>query len=41
MLITNYPEYQTLAIAAGATQGFGKNDLRSDATVEMLRPFLG
>jgi CheY-like chemotaxis protein len=41
MLISNYAEYQSLAMAAGAEQGFGKRDLRAETTVQRLRPFLG
>jgi DNA-binding response OmpR family regulator len=40
MLISNYAEYQDEACAAGAERGFGKNDLRSDATLEKLRRLL-
>jgi CheY-like chemotaxis protein len=40
MLITNYPEYQAEAIAAGAAPGFGKQELRSNETLERLRKFL-
>jgi two-component system, chemotaxis family, chemotaxis protein CheY len=40
MLVTNYPEYQQQAIAAGAEPGFGKNDLGSTQTAERLARFL-
>jgi two-component system chemotaxis response regulator CheY len=40
MLITNYPEYQSEAVAAGAEPGFGKQELRSSETVAKLRRFL-
>jgi DNA-binding NtrC family response regulator len=41
MLITNFADYQTRAVDAGAVPGFGKNELHSDATIERLRPYLG
>jgi DNA-binding response OmpR family regulator len=40
MLISNYAEYQEEAIAAGCERGFGKQDLRSDVTLEKLKQFL-
>lgn len=40
MLVTNYDEHQQTAIAAGAIQGFGKLDVGSKQTVELLRPYL-
>ncbi|MBI3465410.1 MAG: response regulator [Planctomycetes bacterium] len=40
MLITNYPEHQQAAIAAGAEEGFGKAQLADPATHERLRRFL-
>jgi two-component system chemotaxis response regulator CheY len=40
MLITNYPEYQAKAVAAGAAPGFGKQELRSNETLEKLKRFL-
>lgn len=40
MLVTNYPEHQQLAVAAGAELGFGKNELSSPATRERLARFL-
>ena len=41
MLVTNYAEHQEQAVAAGAAPGFGKSELTSPATLELLRPFLG
>jgi len=41
MLVTNYPEHQAAAIAAGAVPGFGKADLETPATREKLARFLG
>ena len=40
MLITNYPEYQAEAVAAGADPGFGKQELRTSETLEKLRKIL-
>jgi two-component system chemotaxis response regulator CheY len=40
MLVTNYPEYQDRAVAAGAEPGFGKSGLRSPETRERLAAFL-
>ncbi len=40
MLISNYPEYQQEAVAAGCEPGFGKQELRSEATLEKLRRLL-
>jgi CheY-like chemotaxis protein len=40
MLVTNFPEYQQQAIAAGAEPGFGKASLQQPATRERLKPFL-
>jgi CheY-like chemotaxis protein len=40
MLITNYPEYQAEAVAAGAVPGFGKQDLRASETLEKLGKIL-
>jgi two-component system chemotaxis response regulator CheY len=40
MLITNYPEYQAEAVAAGAEPGFGKQELRTNETLEKLRKYL-
>jgi CheY-like chemotaxis protein len=40
MLITNYPEYQAEAIAAGAVVGFGKQELRNSETLAKLTQYL-
>jgi len=40
MLLTNYPEYQAQAVAAGARPGFGKLEYHLPATLEKLAPFL-
>ena len=40
MLITNYSDHMSAAVAAGAIQGFGKAQLRESSTLEVLRPFL-
>jgi two-component system chemotaxis response regulator CheY len=37
MLITNYPEAQAAAVAAGAIPGFGKRDIGSPHARELLR----
>ncbi|MEX0866194.1 MAG: response regulator [Pirellulales bacterium] len=41
MLITNYPEHQQLAIAAGAELGFGKLEFDLPQTRERLAAILG
>lgn len=42
MLITNYPEYQAEAVAAGGVEGFGKDQLRLPSRVaEQLTAYLG
>jgi CheY-like chemotaxis protein len=41
MLLTNYPEYQQQAIAAGAEPGFGKSQLGQAETHERLKKILG
>lgn len=41
MLVTNYPEHQAASVAAGGVPGFGKDSLRSPATADLLRPYLG
>lgn len=41
MLVSNFPEAQQEAIAAGAQPGFGKKSLRTDETIARLRPHLG
>jgi CheY-like chemotaxis protein len=40
MLITNYPEHQEAAIAAGALRGFGKLEFGKPETIERLAPIL-
>jgi len=40
MLVTNYPEHQAAAVAAGAAPGFGKAELEAAATREKLARFL-
>lgn len=40
MLITNYPDQQQVAIAAGAEYGFGKKELHNDQTRARLARFL-
>jgi two-component system, chemotaxis family, chemotaxis protein CheY len=40
ILVSNYPEAQQEAVAAGALPGFGKRDLGSRRVVEMLRSAL-
>ena len=40
MLVTNYPEHQQAAIAAGAEPGFGKAELSLPATRARLARFL-
>ena len=41
MLLSNYPEAQNAAVAAGAEPGFGKAELGRPETVEKLGRFLG
>jgi CheY-like chemotaxis protein len=41
MLVSNYPEAQQAAVAAGAIAGFGKRELGSRETAERLRAVLG
>lgn len=41
MLITNYPMYMKEAIEAGAVEGFGKENVKSEATLDILRKYLG
>jgi len=36
MLVSNYPEYQQKAVAAGAIPGFGKNELNKSSTTELI-----
>ena len=40
MLVTNYEEHQRAAVAAGCEQGYGKNDLFNDATIELFKQYL-
>ncbi len=40
MLITNFPEHQAAAVAAGAVPGFGKNELDQPQTLEKLKKYL-
>ena len=40
MLITNYPDHQEIAIAAGGVRGFGKNGLHLDETRALLADHL-
>ncbi|MEX2138141.1 MAG: response regulator [Pirellulales bacterium] len=40
MLITNFPEYQVEAVNSGAEPGFGKQELRTNETLEKLRKYL-
>jgi len=41
MLVTNYPQFQEQAVAAGAEPGFGKADLDEPQTLERLGKVLG
>jgi two-component system, chemotaxis family, chemotaxis protein CheY len=41
MLVSNYPEAQAEAIAAGALPGFGKRDVYADETKARIRAALG
>ncbi len=41
MLVTNYPEHQDTAIAAGAIDGFGKLEFDKPETLERLARVLG
>jgi CheY-like chemotaxis protein len=40
MLVSNFPEAQAAAVAAGAEPGFGKSALNTPATRELLSRFL-
>jgi two-component system, chemotaxis family, chemotaxis protein CheY len=40
MLVSNYPEAQQAAVAAGALPGFGKRDIRSAQVAGMIREAL-
>ncbi len=41
MLVSNFPEAQEQAVAAGALPGFGKATLRDPHTIERLKKVLG
>lgn len=41
MLITNFEEHQSAAVAAGCVRGFGKRDVSANATLDLLREFIG
>ena len=41
MLVTNYPEVQAVAVAAGALPGFGKREIGSPRVVQLLKDALG
>ena len=41
LLLSNYPKYQELAIAAGAEPGFGKAELDSEASINAVKSALG
>ena len=41
LLVSNYPDAQAAAIAAGAEPGFGKAELGSPTTVERVTTILG
>src|SRR5437773_222455 len=41
MLITNHPDQQQIAVAAGAEYGFGKKELQTEQTHSRLEKFLG
>lgn len=41
MMITNYPEAQAAAVAAGAVPGFGKRELGSQRVKDLLKQTLG
>ena len=41
MMITNFPDHQQLAQAAGALEGFGKSALHADQTRDKLQKLLG
>jgi len=40
MLITNFPQYQEQAVAAGALPGFGKKELYTETTQQRLADLL-
>lgn len=41
MLVSNYPEAQAEAIAAGALPGFGKREMSSPSVTELIRAAVG
>jgi CheY-like chemotaxis protein len=41
MLVSNFPDAQATAVAAGATPGFGKGGLAAATTFALLDPILG
>ena len=41
MLVSNYPESQAAAVAAGALPGFGKREIGSPRVKELLKSALG
>lgn len=41
MLVSNYPDAQAAALAAGAEPGFGKREIGSKRVVEVIRAALG
>ena len=41
MLVSNYPEAQAAAIAAGAVPGFGKREIGTKRVAEVIREALG
>lgn len=40
IMITNYPDFQQAAIAAGAVEGFGKAELGDETTLDKLNAHL-
>ena len=40
MIVSNYPDQQQVAVAAGAEYGFGKKEMQAPATQERLAKFL-
>ena len=41
MLVSNYPDAQAAAVAAGALPGFGKRDLGTPRVAQLIRDALG
>lgn len=41
MLITNFADHQAAAVKSGCVPGFGKRDVSSTATLELLKQYLG